>query len=373
MVAREKILVRGVNWLGDAVMTTPALQRLREARPAAHITLLTHAKLADLWHGHPSLDAVLEFSGDHSVFHVARRLRTEQFARAILLPNSPRSALEAVLASVPERIGYARGGRRLLLTQRVPERPDAIRMHKRTVPEIQQRVARHLPRETFPSSAHQVHEYLHLMSALGADPAPVAPFLHVDPEEISSALRRFGVSAEVPLFGLNPGAEYGPAKRWPKERFISAAAELQARTGCQWIIFGGTADAETALDIERSILSPTTNRKVINVAGRTSLRELCALLKACHLVVTNDTGPMHLAAGVGTPVIVPFGSTSPELTGPTLGAATPHRPLVGAAACAPCFRRECPIDFRCMQNITVADVVKAALEVWQLRAGRKLT
>src|SRR5437763_2555976 len=132
MPAVEKILVRGVNWLGDAVMTTPALQRLREAKPNAHITLLTHEKLADLWREHPSIDATIPFAAGESVFQVASRLRHERFDVAVAFPNSLRSALEVFLARIPKRIGYARNGRSLFLTQALPPRSGALRMHKRS-------------------------------------------------------------------------------------------------------------------------------------------------------------------------------------------------------------------------------------------------
>ena len=159
----EKILVRGVNWLGDAVMATPALQRLRAAYPEAHITLLTPAKLADLWRGHPSLDAVMTFTGGESAWSVGRRLRAERFSTAVVFPNSPRSALEVFLAQIPQRIGTRGRWRSFFLTQPLPPRPDVVLMRKRTVAEIQRRVETGAARETFPASAHHIHHYLHLV------------------------------------------------------------------------------------------------------------------------------------------------------------------------------------------------------------------
>jgi heptosyltransferase-2 len=365
MPAAERILVRGVNWLGDAVMTTPALQRLREARPEAHITLLTHQKLADLWRGHPSLNATLAFSGDDNVFGVARRLRAERFDLAIVFPNSLRSALEVFAARIPTRVGYARNGRSLFLTRALPVREDAVRMQKRSVPEIDQRVEKNLPRETFSSAAHHVHDYLQLVAALGANPLPVPPLLHVAGEEISAARVRLGLKAGSVFVGLNPGAEYGPAKRWPAERFVEVAVRVHRETQCSFVLLGGRADLELAGEIAAAIASQIGTTHVTNVAGQTTLRELCSVLKACAVVVTNDTGPMHVAAAVGTPVVVPFGSTAPELTGPTLGVAA-HKLVSGPAPCAPCFRRECPIDFRCMTGISVDRIAQATLQVLQV-------
>jgi heptosyltransferase II len=361
----EKILVRGVNWLGDAVITTPALQRLREAKPSAHITLLTHEKLADLWRGHPSLNAVLTFATGESVWQISKRLRQEKFTAALVLPNSLRSALEVFLARIPERIGYARNGRGMLLTRPVVPPPGVKRMRKRTVSEIKQRIAANVPRETFPPSAHHIHDYLRLAGALGASETPLPPLLEVAEEECVAFRKRFGLASDAPLFGLNPGAEYGPAKRWPAERFVEAAIQIHSATSCHWVVFGGNADRELTENIAGLLGKAIGAQQVTNVAGKTSLRELCAGLKACALLLTNDTGPMHVAAAVGTPVVVPFGSTSPELTGPLHFGNTPHQLVTGSASCAPCFLRECPVDFRCMNELSSDTLVKAALQAWR--------
>jgi lipopolysaccharide heptosyltransferase II len=365
----EKILVRGVNWLGDAVMTTPALQRLREARPEAHITLLTHAKLRDLWLHHPAVDSVLTFESGETVFAVARRLRAGQFTTALVLPNSPRSALEVFLARIPQRIGLERPWRNFFLTQRIQSHAGALDMRKRSLAEIQDlnRASSPPPHAAIPASAHHLHQYLQLAAALGANPEPVPPRLEVTPAEVDAIKKRFGCSRDTSgplLFGLNPGAEYGPAKRWPRERFVAAATELQRRTNCHWWIFGGKADEPLASTIAAEISAAKAGPpdSVRNLAGQTSLRELCAALKACALVITNDTGSMHVAAAVGTRVVVPFGSTSPELTGPSLPGDARHRLIKAQVACSPCFLRECPIDFRCMNGISVESVIEAALQ-----------
>jgi heptosyltransferase-2 len=365
----EKILVRGVNWLGDAVMTTPALQRLREAQPNARISLLTHAKLADLWKHHPALHAVLTFQEGESVFAIAKRLRADRFSTALVLPNSPRSALEPFLARIPQRIGLARPWRNLLLTRRLAPRPEAVAMHKRSRSEIQWLIAGAAltPGPPPAASAHHLHQYLHLAAALGANPEPLPPHLAVTAEEVVTVRKRFGFPGATPLFGLNAGAEYGPAKRWPRERFVAAAVELQRRLNCHWWIFGGQADEPLASGIAAEIAAAKAGPpdSVRCLSGQTSLRELCAALKACDVVLTNDTGPMHVAAAVGTPVVVPFGSTSPELTGPGLPGDPRHRLIQAQVPCSPCFRRECPIDFRCMNGISVESVVEAVTQVME--------
>ena len=362
----QKILVRGVNWLGDAMMTTPALLRLREKFPEAHITLLTHAKLADLWQHHPAINETIDFAAEEGVFTIAKKLRAGTFDLALVLPNSPRSALEVFLAGIPQRIGYARPWRNFFLTLAVASRPGAVKMHKRTEAEIQQLVSQQPEarnqKPEIPKSAHQIFEYLNLTAALGANPEPLAPQLFVAPEEIEAAKKKFGLEKiAAPIFGLNPGAEYGAAKRWPVEKFIAAAKEIQQRTNCVWILFGGKTDAAITNQIASQL--PTSSSHLLNLAGKTNLRELMALLKLCRVVLTNDTGPMHVAAALGTPVVVPFGSTSPELTGPGLPGDARNYLLKSDAPCSPCFRRECPIDFRCLNGISESRVISAVMEI----------
>ncbi|HUA67439.1 MAG TPA: glycosyltransferase family 9 protein, partial [Candidatus Saccharimonadales bacterium] len=224
-----RILIRGTNWLGDAVMTTPALLRLRERFPDAHITLLTPEKLKDLWPGHPAVSEMISFGPGERIFQVSRKLRTGKFDLALVLPNSPRSAIEAWLAGIPQRIGYARPWRNFFLTQTVPSRAEAVKMRKRSVAEIQQLITtptHNSKPKTQNFASHQIHEYLHLAAVLGANPEPLPPQLFVTVDEIEAAKKKFGLEKITqPIFGLNPGAEYGPAKRWPAEKFIAAARE----------------------------------------------------------------------------------------------------------------------------------------------------
>jgi len=363
-----RILVRGTNWLGDAVMTTPALMRLREKFSGAHIALLTPEKLRDLWLHHPAINETISFAPGENVFTIAKKIRAGKFDLALVLPNSPRSAIEVFLAGIPQRIGYARPWRNSFLTQIVASRDNDVKMRKRSVAEIHRLINSPtgvIPKSEFKiqfSPNHQINEYLHLAAAFGANPETLPPQLFIAPEEIEVAKKKFGLGKITqPIFGLNPGAEYGPAKRWPVEKFIAAAKEIQQRTNCAWILFGAKGDQELTAQIAAAIydLRFTTH----NLAGKTSLRELMALLKPSRILLTNDTGPMHVAAALGTPVVVPFGSTSPELTGPGLPNDTRNRLLKSDAPCSPCFLRECPIDFRCMNGISVERVVEAVLRV----------
>ncbi len=383
--------MRGVNWLGDAVMTTPALRRLRERFASAQIELLTHEKLADLWLHHPSIDGAITFKEGETVWSVASAIRRSQdntqggvpFDFGLVLPNSPRSALELWLSGIPRRIGYARPWRNWLLTQKVAARPGHVAMHKRSTSEIKHLIrgvpiTHHAPaatacqrgesRITYHAASHQIHDYLHLASALGTNPEPVSPQLFVRDEEVDEVEKRrvqeackkaSQAAGNKPLIflGLNPSAAYGPAKRWPTENFAAAVRDVSHRLGnCVWLAVGGIEDVRLCEEI-----AGLAGGNVLSLAGKTSLRELMALMKLCRVVLTNDSGPMHVAAALGTPVVVPFGSTALELTGPGLPNDRRHYLLKSDAPCSPCFRRTCPIDLRCMTGITVPSVVEAVL------------
>jgi heptosyltransferase-2 len=318
------------------------------------------------------VNEIISFAPGESVLAVGKKLRAAQCDLALVLPNSPRSALEVWLAGIPRRIGYARPWRNLFLTRAVSPRREAVTMRKRSLPEIQELIRNRPlpagPAAEIPAGAHQMHEYLHLAAALGARPEPLAPYLEVDPETMAAAHRKFGWGQLAgPVLGLNPGAEYGPAKRWPIEKFIAAAREIQRQTGCAWVIFGGKNDASVAAQIAASLGGGPG--AVLNLAGQTSLVELMGLLKSCRVLVTNDTGPMHVAAALGTPVVVPFGSTSPALTAPGLPGDARHHFLTIAAPCSPCFLRECPIDFRCLNELGAERVSAAVLAVLE-RSGK---
>lgn len=368
-----RILVRGVNWLGDAVMTMPALVRLRETFTQSHIAIFTPDKLAELWTRHPAVNEVITFKRGEGLFAAAAKLRTAQFDIAIVLPNSARSALEPWLAKIPVRIGYARTARNLFLTVPVPPRPDSGTTRKLPVRKIK-RLARSTTAppapKTVPPTVHQMHDYLHLMSCLGVSPEPIAPQLPVTETEKETFWKHYLAqpgAARPPILnvaGIAPGAEYGPAKRWPADRFVAAANEVSARTGCKWLIFGGAAEAKLASKTAAAIPG------ALNLCGRTSLAQLIAGLALCRVLLANDSGAAHVAAAVGTPVVIPFGSTSPELTGPGLPGDKRHRLLKAAVACAPCFRRNCPIDHRCMKSISVEQVVEAILAAGFGRASR---
>ncbi|MBC8324810.1 MAG: lipopolysaccharide heptosyltransferase II [Verrucomicrobia subdivision 3 bacterium] len=347
----QSILIRSVNWLGDAIMSLPAIDRLREAHPEARLTLLTHEKLAGLWSGTDHFDEVHTFAKGESPFTIGQRLREHRFDTALILPNSPRSALECWHANIPRRIGYASRWRKWFLTDAIAPHPHAVPMHKRLPLDIEYRITNDLPPEKYPEHAHHIHQYLHLAKQLGASDKPKAPILHLK----TSPSKNTG----TPKIGLIAGAEYGPAKRWPTAHFIEAGKILIETHQAHLLLLGGQGDAETATEIAHALPAEHTT----NLTDKTTLGELVTTLAGCNAVLTNDTGPMHVAAAVGTPVIVPFGSTSPELTAPGLPGGDTHQFLRTTAPCSPCFLKKCPIDLRCLRDISPAQAAAAVSRV----------
>ncbi len=319
-----RILIRGSNWLGDAIMSVPAVRAIKRGRPDAHVTILTPAKLADIWKCVAEVDEVIAIEPGENVFAVARKIR-RNFDVAILFPNSLRVALEAWLAGIPRRVGFPGHHRRALLNSVL-----APKKKKKPEPEP--------PR-------HQVHHYLALAEFVGADIAGAAVF---PPPRQPSA----GTDGK-PVIALCPGAEYGGAKRWLPERFAETVRLIHEASGCEWKIVGVAKDRPIADAIIAAAGVPCTD-----LVGRTTLAQLIDELRSCDLLLTNDTGTMHLAAFLGVPTVSIFGSTEPRLTGP-LGPS--HRVLRRHVDCSPCFLRECPLDFRCMQAIEVPAVVATVL------------
>jgi heptosyltransferase II len=333
-----KILVRATNWVGDAVMSIPALEAIRAKWPSAELSVLARPWVADLYCGQAFADRVLALdskaSGRFAIERNARKLAQEKFECAILLPNAFSAAWLVWRAGIAERIGYARDGRSALLTQAI------------AVPR-----ASEIP-------AHEAYYYLELLRRAGwVDTLPKVKEtrLRVAPAEAEAAeyrLQAAGVRKDSRRIALAPGAAYGSAKCWLPERFAAVADELVEGFGADVILFGTTSEVE----VSRQIASQMRHRQV-SLVGETAIGELPALFSRCHLFVGNDSGAMHVAAAVGVAVIAIFGSTDPEGTAPV----TQRRTLVRhSVSCSPCFLRECPVDHRCMERVAVANVMEAA-------------
>jgi len=341
-VAINRILVRGPNWLGDAVMCEPALRGLRRLFPDAQIALLVKPAVADLFAGHPALTRVLTYDtkGRHAglsgKWALAGQLRRQGFDLAVLFQNAFEAAFLTFLAGVPRRYGYATDGRSLLLSDPVAA-PD-----RRTL-------------------VHQVRYYWDLLKPLGLTGDPSAPELVVFPEEEQAMARRFaqgGLTASDIVVGINPGSTYGGAKRWLPERF----AEVTERLCCtiresreqqvSVVIFGAKGEERLGQEIAARLSS-----RSLVLSGATTIRELMAAVKRCAVLLTNDTGPMHIASAFQVPVVAIFGPTDWRTTSP-FGSA--HAIVRQPVDCAPCLLRECPIDHRCMTRVSVEQVYEAA-------------
>ena len=329
-----RIVIRSSNWLGDAVMSVPAVRAIKRGRPDAHVTVLTTEALAPMWKLVREVDNIVT-ANTRSLVSVVRALRANsRFDAAILLPNSMRSALEAWLAGIPRRVGYRGHSRAWLLNQIVRE-----------------------PNKPRPPE-HQARRYLRIAHALGADVSNASLGI----ADISANANSQADGRERRL-GLCPGAEYGPAKRWLPERFAEAAAAVANQHPVKWVLFG--KETETAAGAS---IAATLGDRCENRIGQTSMEELINELGSCQALLTNDTGTMHLAALLGVPTVSIFGSTEPRLTGP-LG--NNHVVLRHHVECSPCFLRQCPIDFRCMKAVTVAEAVEAVIALLDRSAPSK--
>jgi lipopolysaccharide heptosyltransferase II len=316
-----RILIRSSNWLGDAVMSVPAVRAIKGGRPDVHVTIAAPDKIAPMWKLIPEVDAIIPLP-EGSLLPVVRQLRQQlPFDVAILFPNSLRVALESWLGGIPRRVGYRGHWRSWLVNQIVRE-----------------------PRKPAPPEHHSLR-FLRIARECGAETSNI---------EVPNPNQTSNIKHQT-LIGLCPGAEYGPAKRWLPERFAEAAAKITAQSSAQWILFGTKKDAAIGEQIAAAIGDDCVNR-----IGQTTLDQLIDELRRCRLLLTNDTGTMHLATLLGVPVVAVFGSTEPRLTGP-LG--NGHTILRHHVECSPCFLRECPIDFRCMKAVSADEVAGAVLSM----------
>ena len=343
----ESILIRGTNWIGDVVMTFPALTSVRETMPKARITVLAKPWVADLVRMHPAVDEVLIYErpgrhdGHRGLLALVGKLRRKQFDAAILLQNAFEAAVIARLAGIPVRAGYSTDGRGLLLTHPVNRQP-AI------------------------ETVHQSRYYLAMLEALGFKPPRAA--LSLTPSEAQRIaaeqhLERFGIAGRRPLVGMAPGAAYGPAKRWFPERFAAVADRLAERYACPVLLFGSAGDRPSTEAVQSA-----ARTALVDVAGRTTLGDAIALIARCDLFVTNDSGLMHVAGALGVPTVAIFGSTNPKTTYP-LGERTVliRRPV----DCSPCLKQECPTDFRCMDLVGVDEVLKHSIRLLEEAERRR--
>ncbi|MGA8164565.1 MAG: lipopolysaccharide heptosyltransferase II [Waddliaceae bacterium] len=335
----QNIVVRLPNWLGDLVMATPVLADLRVHYPGASITAMCQASICPLISRDPNIDEILCFQRPSGWLHRKRHLeiieplRQGNYDLGILLTNSFSSAWWFWRGHVQNRLGYAGHFRRRLLNK-------AIAFHEKR--EIQ----------------HLVITYKELLHPLGIPVSDTPPWLYLaerEKEDAVELLSRYNIAyGRHTIIGINPGAAFGSAKCWPPDRFEKLTRRLLNDKNTYILYFGDQAGAPLVNDICKNMPD-----RVVNLSGKTSLRELMTLIQCCSVFLTNDSGPMHIAAALHIPLLALFGSTNEVKTGPFPKGHVIHKHV----ECSPCYRRICPIDFRCMKKIDVDEVYQKLMSI----------
>ncbi|MBW1703767.1 MAG: lipopolysaccharide heptosyltransferase II [Deltaproteobacteria bacterium] len=329
----SRIMVRATNWVGDAIMTLPALEALRENFPDSSITVLGKPWMLPLLENHPAVDRVITLRKEGryladlvEVIRVIREIRKQKFDLAVLFQNAFEAAFLAYLGGAEFRLGYNTDGRGFLLSHGIIRNDEILKVH-------------------------QVEYYLIILRAMSWNAASRDPSLYVDKKYIEDARRLMdsnGIKKDDFLIGLSPGAIFGEAKRWPSKRFARIGDWAVERWGARVVVMG----SEKEMDICRGLSDFMANRP-INLCGRTSLGEAMGVISQCRFFVTNDSGLMHMAAALNVPTVAVFGSTDPVATGPR----GPNTRIVKHdIECAPCLKPTCPEDFRCMLSIEPEEV-----------------
>ena len=329
----RNILVRTPNWIGDVVMSLPAMEALKANFPDSNVTVLAKPWVKDLLEDTPWVSEILLYEPDRgplnkakSVIATARRIKQRGYDVAFLFQNAFEAALLVWLGRIGRRVGYRIDGRGALLTHGVAPDKDT-------------------------RAAHQVEYYLNLLRQVGLDAPtkdPVLSMPYVRTKRARELIRHRGGASGHVTVGIGPGAIYGQAKRWPADRFARLADIAAERWKANILIFGSEKEKHIGESVQETMKQPC-----INLCGNTSLKEAMELLSACDFFVTNDSGLMHVSAALGVPTLAIFGSTDPMATGPR-GPKT--RVVRHEVDCAPCLRTSCPTDFRCMLSVEVEEV-----------------
>ncbi len=323
----KNILIRATNWIGDSIMSLPALEEIKENFPNAHICVLSKKWVADIFRLHPAVDELIIY---RNFLEAVRILKKKRFDMAILFQNAFKAALLAFLSGIKIRVGLDTDGRRFLLTHPVKKI----------------------------GFVHHVDQYLNILKGIGIEPKRRHPKLYLKEEDLRIAdeiIKREGLEGRF-IIGISPGASYGSAKRWPPDYFSKIVERATKALKAAVFIFGTEAEAE----ISRKILR-NTEGKVLDFCGKTDLRKTIALIKRCNMFVSNDSGLMHVSASLGVPTVGIFGSTDPERTGPK---GEKVKIVKKEIPCSPCFKRECPFGRpRCLYLISPEEVWKAMEEL----------
>ena len=336
----QRLLIRSTNWIGDAVMTTPAVRAIRKRFPNTHVSLLAKPWVVPVFENSEHIDRLLIYDdegrhkGIFGKFRLARDLKKYHFDAAILLQNAFEAALITFLAGIPIRIGYNTDARQLLLTHAIS-------------------CTNEIKKE------HQTKYYLNILSGIGMDAGDRDLYLRLrqqDRLQAEKTLMKQGISGDFKWVGINPSATFGPAKQWPIDRYARLADLILEHTNARIIVFGGPQDRRLGKDISRKM-----RHRPIDLSGRTTLGEAMALIERCALFITNDSGLMHVAAALDVPLIAIFGSTNSTTTGPL---SSNSRVVQVPMECSPCLKPECPKGhLNCMDQICVDMIFDVAKEI----------
>ena len=337
----RKILIRSANWVGDTVMMIPSLVALKKTFPSAEITVLAKPWVIPLLENHPSVDRTMIFAKGSGFFNSLKELarivlwlRAERFDLAVLFQNAFEAALLAYIGKVKYRVGYTTDGRGFLLTHKVKRDQHVLLIH-------------------------QVEYFLSLIEAMDWHVKEREPIIYVNDEDDRSGslmVSSMGIEDTSFIFGINPGAEYGSAKRWPEERFAVIGEWAVKRWDAKVVIFGSSSEAEIAAKLAN--LMHTANP--VNLCGHTTLGQAMALIKRCNFFLTNDSGLMHIAAAFNIPLVGIFGPTDHVVTSPMSNNARIIRHDIN---CSPCLKEMCPSDHRCMLSIEPEEVWEKMVEL----------
>jgi heptosyltransferase II len=329
----NRILIRGTNWIGDAVMTLPAIASVRATYPQAHIAVLAKPWVADIYKYFSGINEVIIYEKKYDnalgVFLLAKKLKKKNFDTAILLQNAIEAAIIALAAGIPVRAGFDTDGRGIFLTH-------SIHRHKKI------------------KKVHEADYYLEMVKALGC--VSINKEMHLETKinraDAQTVLEKYVPKRQEGIIGIAPGATYGPAKRWLPDRFAAVADRIADGFPCRIILLGGKSDHDIAEEVRK-----LARTDIINLAGKTSLIEAIHLISQCRLFISNDSGLMHVAGALNIPTIAIFGSTNPATTAPLGNQSVIIRQAV---SCSPCLQKTCSTDFRCMKLISVEDVFNTA-------------
>ena len=332
----RRILIRATNWIGDAVMSMPAFEAVRENFPASHIAVLARPWVVPLYESHPAANEVIPYrrgsgyrKGLLEFLGAVRIVRSRHFDMAVLFQNAFEAALIARIAGIKVRVGYNTDARGFLLSHSVAKETEGLK-------------------------GHQVEYYLTLLRALGWEAPSRDPVLRAGSESVTRArslLSAKGIEDHDLLVGLSPGAAYGPAKRWPVERFAAIGQRAIREWGAKVVVIGTEKEKELG-----ETLASSAAPGVVNLCGMTRLGDALALIKQCRVFVSNDSGLMHVAAALQVPTVAIFGSTDSVATGPRGKNSTIVKQDM---ECSPCLKPECPVGYRCLLAVQPDDVWRA--------------